>query len=115
MDTDEEGTLARLRAYRRELLAPKIDEHRGRVVKTTGDDLLIEFPSFVDAARGAARYSARWDAIAPMPRQNGGSSSRRHMDGRPAQGRLAGGVKRFVLRRVAPASIDLIPDCRQLL
>jgi adenylate cyclase len=62
------GGLARLRAYRRELLAPKIDKHRGRVVKTTGDGLRIEFPSLVDAVRGAARYSARWDAIAPMPR-----------------------------------------------
>jgi class 3 adenylate cyclase len=81
MDTDEEGTLARLRANRRELIEPKIDEHRGRVVKTTGDSLLIEFPSVVDAMRGAARHSARWDTIAPMPRENGGSSSRRHMEG----------------------------------
>jgi len=50
---DEEGTLARLKAYRRELIDPKIAEHRGRVVKTTGDGILIEFPSVVDAVRCA--------------------------------------------------------------
>jgi adenylate cyclase len=46
---DEGGTLERLRALRRELLDPKIAEHRGRLVKTTGDGLLIEFASVVDA------------------------------------------------------------------
>ena len=50
---DEEGTLARLRAIRRELVDPKIGEHRGRIVKTTGDGLLIEFASVVDALRCA--------------------------------------------------------------
>jgi TolB-like protein len=50
---DEEGTLDRLRALRRELLDPKIAEHRGRLVKTTGDGLLIEFGSVVDALRCA--------------------------------------------------------------
>src|SRR5689334_25353981 len=50
---DEEGTLARLRAIRRELTDPKITEHRGRIVKTTGDGLLIEFTSVVDALRCA--------------------------------------------------------------
>jgi adenylate cyclase len=49
MGTDEEGTLARLRAHRRELIDPKISEHRGRIVKTTGDGILIEFPSVVEA------------------------------------------------------------------
>src|ERR1700731_1165927 len=51
---DEEGTLARLKAHRRELIDPKISEHRGRIVKTTGDGLLAEFPSVVDAVRCAA-------------------------------------------------------------
>ncbi len=46
---DEVGTLARLRAHRRELTDPKIAEHKGRIVKTTGDGLLIEFPSVVEA------------------------------------------------------------------
>jgi TolB-like protein/class 3 adenylate cyclase len=50
---DEEGTLARLRVLRRELVLPKIAEHRGRVVKTTGDGILIEFASVVDAVRCA--------------------------------------------------------------
>ena len=50
---DEEGTLERLKALRQELVDPKIAEHRGRIVKTTGDGLLVEFPSVVDAVRCA--------------------------------------------------------------
>jgi adenylate cyclase len=46
---DEEGTLDRLKALRRELVDPKIAEHHGRIVKTTGDGMLVEFPSVVDA------------------------------------------------------------------
>ena len=53
MGADEEGTLERLKAHRRELIDPKIAEHRGRIVKTTGDGILIEFPSVVDALRCA--------------------------------------------------------------
>src|SRR5262249_26931625 len=53
MGGDEEGTLARLKAYRRELIDPKNKEHHGRIVKTTGDGILIEFPSVVDAVRCA--------------------------------------------------------------
>ena len=48
---DEGGTLERLKALRRELLDPKIAEHKGRLVKTTGDGLLVEFGSVVDALR----------------------------------------------------------------
>jgi adenylate cyclase len=55
---DEEGTLARLKAHRRELIDPKIAEHRGRLVKTTGDGLLVEFTSVVDALRCAAEVQA---------------------------------------------------------
>jgi class 3 adenylate cyclase len=51
MGADEEGTLERLKAHRRELVNPKIKEHRGRIVKTTGDGMLLEFPSVVVAAR----------------------------------------------------------------
>jgi adenylate cyclase len=54
MGADEEGTLQRLRAHRRELVDPKIREHRGRIVKTTGDGMLVEFSSVVDAVRCAA-------------------------------------------------------------
>src|SRR5262245_33623610 len=54
MGADEEGTHARLRAHLRELIDPKIAEHRGRTVKNTGDGLLAEFASVVDAVRCAA-------------------------------------------------------------
>ncbi len=54
MGADEEGTLERLKAHRRQLIDPKITEHRGRIVKTTGDGVLAEFPSVVDAVRCAA-------------------------------------------------------------
>jgi TolB-like protein/class 3 adenylate cyclase/Tfp pilus assembly protein PilF len=53
MGADEEGTLARLNAHRRDLIDPKIREHRGRIVKTTGDGALVEFASVVDAVRCA--------------------------------------------------------------
>src|SRR5947209_6275369 len=53
MGEDEEGTLAALKAVRRELGDPKIKEHRGRIVKTTGDGVLVEFASVVDAVRCA--------------------------------------------------------------
>jgi TolB-like protein/class 3 adenylate cyclase len=53
MGSDEEGTLERLKALRRELLDPKIAEHKGRIVKTTGDGMLVEFVSVVDAVRCA--------------------------------------------------------------
>ena len=49
MGRDEAGTLARLNALRRELIDPQVAEHKGRIVKTTGDGLLIEFPSVVEA------------------------------------------------------------------
>jgi TolB-like protein/class 3 adenylate cyclase/Tfp pilus assembly protein PilF len=54
MGADEEGTYRRLQAHLAELVDPKIAEHRGRVVKNTGDGLLAEFPSVVDAVRCAA-------------------------------------------------------------
>src|SRR2546423_5673613 len=53
MGADEEGTHERLKALRRELLDPRIAEHHGRIVKTTGDGLLVEFASVVDAVRCA--------------------------------------------------------------
>src|SRR5262252_4202125 len=61
---DEEGTLERLLNLRRELINPTISLHRGRVVKTTGDGILIEFPSVVDALRCAL------DVQRGMNRQN---------------------------------------------
>jgi class 3 adenylate cyclase len=53
MGADEEGTLARLKAVRKALVDPTIASHRGRIVKTTGDGMLVEFASAVDAVRSA--------------------------------------------------------------
>ena len=53
MGADEEGTHERLQAHLRELVEPKIKDHRGRTVKNTGDGLLAEFASVVDAVRCA--------------------------------------------------------------
>src|SRR6516225_8347938 len=53
MGADEEGTLATLKGLRKSLIEPRIAEHRGRIVKTTGDGALVEFASAVDAVRCA--------------------------------------------------------------
>src|ERR1700747_1871535 len=53
---DEEGTLERIKALRRELVDPKIAEHHGRIVTKTGDGLLVEFSSVVDALRCATQW-----------------------------------------------------------
>jgi len=58
IEADEEGALGRLKALRAEIIDPKIAEHRGRIVKTTGDGLLVEFASVVDALRCAAELQA---------------------------------------------------------
>ena len=50
IEADEEGTLARLRSLRRDLIDPKIAPHKGRTVKTTGDGMLVEFASVAEAA-----------------------------------------------------------------
>ena len=68
MGADEEGTLARLNAHRREFLEPKIAEHRGRIVKRTGDGILIEFASAVDAVRCAVEIqNGMIDRNSPEP------------------------------------------------
>ena len=65
---DEEGTLSRLKALRAETIGPKIAEHHGRIVKTTGDGLLIEFASVADALRCAAEIQAAVaESNAPLP------------------------------------------------
>ena len=72
MGVDEEGTLSALKELRRELADPKIKEHRGRIVKTTGDGLLVEFASVVDAVRCAVevqREMAERNAGVPEERR----------------------------------------------
>jgi adenylate cyclase len=58
IEADEDGTLDRLKAIRAEVIDPKLAEHRGRLVKTTGDGLLVEFVSVVDALRCAGEIQA---------------------------------------------------------
>jgi len=68
MGQDEAGTLARVRALRRELIDPKVAKHEGRIVKTTGDGFLIEFPSVVEAVAAAIavqRTMAKGRSTAP--------------------------------------------------
>ena len=68
MGADEEGTHERLKAHFRQLIDPKIKEHRGRIVKNTGDGLLAEFSSVVDAVRSAAETQrAMIDRNADIP------------------------------------------------
>ena len=72
MGADEEGTHERLKAHRRDLIDPKIGEHSGRIVKTTGDGLLVEFASAVDAIRCAVdiqRGMAERTAASPEDRR----------------------------------------------
>jgi adenylate cyclase len=74
MGADEEGTLAEMKAIRRGLVDPKIDEHRGRIVKTTGDGLLAEFASVVDAMRCAIELQRG------MAKRNAGKDQRERIE-----------------------------------
>jgi adenylate cyclase len=72
MGVDEEGTVTAVKAYRRELIDPKVGEHRGRIVKTTGDGALLEFASAVDAVRCAVeiqRAMTERNAAIPVERR----------------------------------------------
>jgi adenylate cyclase len=72
MEEDEEGTHERLKAHLGELVTPKIGEHRGRIVKTTGDGLLVEFASVVDAVLCAVeiqRAMAEHNAAVPQEKR----------------------------------------------
>src|SRR5882757_3240840 len=74
MGSDEEGTLAALKLLRREVAEPKIKEHRGRIVNTTGDGLLSEFASVVDAVRCAIEVQRE------MAARNAGVPAERRID-----------------------------------
>jgi adenylate cyclase len=65
MGQDDSETLAQLKAHRRDLIDPKIAEYGGRIVKTIGDGLLLEFPSVVDAVRCALMCGPAWPSAIP--------------------------------------------------
>jgi class 3 adenylate cyclase len=68
MGVDEEGTFAQLKTHRGELVDPKISEYGGRIIKTTGNGMLVEFASVVDAMRWAIemqRGMAKRNALVP--------------------------------------------------
>src|SRR5712692_8794515 len=72
MGADEEGTLTQWREHRRALIDPKIAEHHGRIVRTTGDGMLVEFASVIDAVRCAVevqRGMAERNADVPAERR----------------------------------------------
>jgi adenylate cyclase len=72
MSIDEVGTLAALKAHRRELIDPVIAGHHGRIVKTTGDGALVEFASVVDAVACAVAIQRGMSAATFMlPRKSG--------------------------------------------
>src|SRR2546425_12833139 len=71
MEVDETGTLARLKTHRLELIDPAIAKNRGRIIKTTGDGLLVEFQSVVDAV--ACANEIQWR----MARRNADVSAAR--------------------------------------
>ena len=74
MGEDEAGTLAALKTHRKELIDPKIAEHRGRIVKTTGDGMLVDFPSVVDAVACAVEVQSA------MAQRNASEPDRRRME-----------------------------------
>src|SRR5262249_61475533 len=73
MEVDETGTLARLKTHRLELIDPSIAKNRGRIIKTTGDGMLVEFQSVVDAVLCAVEIQGR------MGRRNSDVSPSRWM------------------------------------
>ena len=75
IEQDAAGALAGIRAHRQELIHPQIVEHKGRIVKTTGDGILIEFPSVVEAVACAALCSVEWASETPGQPRNRGSCS----------------------------------------
>jgi class 3 adenylate cyclase len=75
MGADEEGTHERLKAHLGGLVNPNIVEHRGRVVKNTGDGFLAEFSSVVDAVRCGAEVQRGWLTATRAPTPTSGSSS----------------------------------------
>ena len=63
MECDETGTLARLKTHRLELIDPTIAKNKGRIIKTTGDGMLVEFQSVADAVECAAEIQERLESL----------------------------------------------------
>src|ERR687890_1977411 len=74
MEVDESGTLARLKTVRLELIDPAIAKCKGRIIKTTGDGMLVEFASVTDAVQCAAEIQRR------MARRNADVSAARSIE-----------------------------------
>ena len=71
LGANEEGTLSRLKAVRKDLVDPAIASHRGRIVKTTGDGMIVEFSSAVDACVVRKKFSVPCPSkMPPCPNQN---------------------------------------------
>src|SRR3954451_7951564 len=70
MHDDEEATHAKLTALLREGVEPAISEHGGRIVKNTGDGLLAEFPSAVEAVRAAVQFQTRIKELTAADAEN---------------------------------------------
>ena len=66
LDEEGKGTIARQKAHREEIIGPKISGHGGRIVKTTGDGVLVEFPSVVDAVKCAVEVHFRSSTLAEL-------------------------------------------------
>ena len=80
MEADEQGTLARLRTHRIELIDPAIAKNQGRIIKTTGDGMLVEFQSVADAVRCAAEIQERMRRRnADVPENRAARRSRWHL------------------------------------
>ena len=111
MGVDEEGTLSALKELRRELADPKIKEHRGRIVKTTGDGLLVEFASAVDAVwtefdlhrNFPADFVAQWDLFQVSSQVE----SKSQFLLRPDLGRNLSDTAKTLIRQRCPKEPDL--------
>ena len=86
---DEEGTIAALKALRADLVAPKLSEHNGRIVKLMGDGMLAEFPSVVSAVRAAVEIQSA------MARHNSELPEGRRIAFRPFSTTLPGAAGRY--------------------
>jgi hypothetical protein len=124
MGADEEGTLNRLRAIRAEVVDPSLAQCRGRVVKTTGDGLLIEFSSVVDALRCAVlaigstpRCRHRWDSPWQSVRVGDPGRLQRLSDSRAdkLEQRAAFGLRASRALLLAIMKLQLINVCESLL